>query len=313
VPGISHVPILRDLFASNDREIVQTDIVMLLTPHIVRTHELSQRDFSPIYIGTQQNLGQTGPPPLIQPPGEAGAQQAPPATPPAARAPMAQAPPGAPVQTGQVPSEMKTVPGVQLPPTAPVPGPIPAPTPAPPSGGQAAPPAGAPAPPSPPATPPVAAPAGQVPAVPGALAGADVSQNLRISLTPPTVPLAVAGPAVTVPISVFGASRVSTVTLSLRFNPQVLRPRLVQEGMFMAGGGGTVTFAQQVDATAGRIDFTLTRTADTTGASGDGILAVVVFDTVGSGVSPLSLGGVVTNPSGMPMPIQFGPASVTVK
>jgi general secretion pathway protein D len=313
VPGISHVPILRDLFASNDREIVQTDIVMLLTPHIVRTHELSQRDFSPIYIGTQQNLGQTGPPPLIQPPGEAGAQQPPPATPPAARAPMAQAPPGAPVQTGQVPSEMKTVPGVQLPPTAPVPGPIPAPTPAPPSGGQAAPPAGAPAPPSPPATPPVAAPAGQVPAVPGALAGADVSQNLRISLTPPTVPLAVAGPAVTVPISVFGASRVSTVTLSLRFNPQVLRPRLVQEGMFMAGGGGTVTFAQQVDATAGRIDFTLTRTADTTGASGDGILAVVVFDTVGSGVSPLSLGGVVTNPSGMPMPIQFGPASVTVK
>ena len=115
------------------------------------------------------------------------------------------------------------------------------------------------------------------------------------------------------PISVFGASRVSMVTLSLRFDPQVLRPRLVQEGLFMASGGGTVTFAQQVDATAGRIDITLTRAADTTGASGDGILAAVVFDAVGAGVSPLSLGGVVTNPAGMPMPVQFGQTSVTVK
>jgi hypothetical protein len=125
--------------------------------------------------------------------------------------------------------------------------------------------------------------------------------------------MAVAGPAVTVPISVFGASRVSTVTLSLRFDPQVIRPRLVQEGIFMASGGGTVTFAQQVDATAGRIDITLTRTGDTTGVTGDGVLAAVVFDAVGSGVSPLSLGGVVTNPAGMPMPVQFGQATVTVK
>jgi len=344
VPGISHVPILRDLFASNDREIVQTDIVMLLTPHIVRTHEMSQRDFSPLYIGTQQNLGLAGPPQLIQPPAEAGAQAAP-STPPVAGAPMTQATPGAPGLAGQAPSGAKAAPAVQLPPTTPVPGPLPAAVPAPPSGGQAAPPAGAPAvqvpPPTPvpgpppaavpappsggqaappagapalqPATPPVATPAGEAPAVPAAPAGTDVVQNLRISLTPPTVPMAVAGPAVTVPISVFGASRVSTVTLSIRFDPRVLRPRLVQEGLFMSGGGGTATFAQHVDATAGRIDITLTRPADTTGVSGDGILATVVFDAVGSGVSPLSLGGVVTNPAGMPMPVQFGQVSVTVK
>ena len=40
---------------------------MLLTPHIVRTHELTAEDLSPIYIGTQQNLGLGGPPPLIAP------------------------------------------------------------------------------------------------------------------------------------------------------------------------------------------------------------------------------------------------------
>ncbi len=38
---------------------------MLLTPRIVRTHELTLPDVSPIFIGTQQNLGLGGPPPLI--------------------------------------------------------------------------------------------------------------------------------------------------------------------------------------------------------------------------------------------------------
>ena len=40
---------------------------MLLTPHIVRTHELTAEDLSPIFIGTQQNVGLGGPPPLIAP------------------------------------------------------------------------------------------------------------------------------------------------------------------------------------------------------------------------------------------------------
>ncbi|MGE0042972.1 MAG: tetratricopeptide repeat protein, partial [Vicinamibacterales bacterium] len=40
-PGIMRLPILRQLFADNDTNIRQTDIVMLLTPRIVRTHELT--------------------------------------------------------------------------------------------------------------------------------------------------------------------------------------------------------------------------------------------------------------------------------
>ena len=53
--------------ARRSDEINQTDIVMLLTPHIVRTHELTVEDLTPIYIGTQQNVGLGGPPPLIAP------------------------------------------------------------------------------------------------------------------------------------------------------------------------------------------------------------------------------------------------------
>ena len=66
--GLVRVPVLRSLFGSTNDVIEQTDIVMLLTPHIVRTHELTVDDLAPIYIGTQQNVGLTGPPPLIQPP-----------------------------------------------------------------------------------------------------------------------------------------------------------------------------------------------------------------------------------------------------
>ena len=41
-PGAIHVPVLKQLFSSNDEQIDQTDIVMLLTPHIVRTHEITE-------------------------------------------------------------------------------------------------------------------------------------------------------------------------------------------------------------------------------------------------------------------------------
>jgi general secretion pathway protein D len=282
VPGISHVPILRDLFASNDKEIVQTDIVMLLTPHIVRTHSLTQKDFSPLFVGTQGNLGMTGPPPLIQPPGAAGAKPPAPASAPAPAVQQpAQAAPGAAA--------------VQKPQTVPAPGAVP-PAPA------------AAAPQPPPAAMPQQAPAAQQVQQPAAPPDA-----ARIIVTPPGAPMMMAAQPATVPISVFGASRISTVTLSLRFDPKVLRVRLVQEGTFLASGGGAVTFAQQVDATSGRVDITLTRAGDATGVSGDGVLASVVFDAVGSGVSPLGLGGVVTGPGGIPAPVQFGQGSITVR
>ena len=48
------VPVLRSALRVDDDTINQTDIVMLLTPHIVRTHELTAEDLAPIYIGTQR-------------------------------------------------------------------------------------------------------------------------------------------------------------------------------------------------------------------------------------------------------------------
>ncbi len=74
--GLVHLPGFRSLFSSNDNSLTQTDIVMLLTPHVVRTHELRQQDVNPIYIGTQQNMGIGGPPPLIAAPADSRAGSA---------------------------------------------------------------------------------------------------------------------------------------------------------------------------------------------------------------------------------------------
>ena len=341
-PYVLRLPIIKQLFSSNDTEIQQTDIVMLLTPHIVRTHEMTQKDFAPVYIGTQQNLGITGPPPLIAPPGEAAAAAA--AAPPAApvTAPPASAPTLAGVPSTAVPTAPRGAPGIQPPPSSPVPTLTP-PTQAPGAAPTAvaagqpplAPPATAQAPGQPPAptqpptpapgqppaaaqpvVPPQVSPVSTVPAAPAApvrTGPAPAPELLRIAPIIPTVPMTVAGGPYTVPLNITGASRVSTVTLSLRYNPRVLRVRLVQEGTFMRQGGATVSFAQQADGAGGRIDITIVRTGDTTGAAGAGMLAAVVFDAVGSGESALGLGGIVATVGGAPAPVQFGSAAVTVK
>jgi general secretion pathway protein D len=93
-PWLLRLPLIKQLFSSNDSTVQQTDLVMLLTPRIVRTHELTPQDLAPIYIGTSTNLGLGGPPPVIAPQGAEPAGDPVPAQPPAAQAePAAAAPP----------------------------------------------------------------------------------------------------------------------------------------------------------------------------------------------------------------------------
>ena len=115
------------------------------------------------------------------------------------------------------------------------------------------------------------------------------------------------------PVSVANASRVSTVTLSIAFNPAVLRVRTVQEGSFMRQGGIAVAFSQQVDAATGRIDIALSRTGDQAGASGSGLLAALLLEPVAAGATNLTLSGLATTPQGAPVPLAFSPVSVTVR
>src|SRR4029079_12757029 len=68
LPGFTRVPVLKQLFSGNDNRDEDTDIVMLITPHIVRSQEVTPEDLASIYIGTTQNVGLTSAPPLISAP-----------------------------------------------------------------------------------------------------------------------------------------------------------------------------------------------------------------------------------------------------
>ena len=115
----------------------------------------------------------------------------------------------------------------------------------------------------------------------------------------------------TVPISITNVSRVSTITLTLTFDPALLRPRAINEGSFMRSGGSNATFTSQLGN--GRVDITIVRSADSTGATGTGLLGAVLFDAVGPGVSTLGLSGAATGPGGTPMGLQFRPVTVTIQ
>lgn len=301
-PGAIHVPLLKQLFSANDNAIQQTDIIMLLTPRIVRTHELTQRDVNPIYIGTQSNFGLSGPPPLIAaPPGaEDGAQPGAP--------PVPGVPPTTPFPT--VPGAAPGAPAPIVPPgSSPIPGTL---TPAAPPVSPATPPGVQQQPPPttvPQVTPPVATtPAAAAPPAPVAPTG-----TAQIVITPPTPQFTVGGGPYTVPVTINNAARVSMVSLTVTFNPAVLQVRLVQEGSFMRQGGIAATFTQSVNATSGRVDVTIARVADPTGASGSGVLAALAFYAIAPGSSPLMISGVVAQPGGGGASVQFIASAVTVR
>jgi hypothetical protein len=150
--------------------------------------------------------------------------------------------------------------------------------------------------------------------VPAAPAPAATAAGGQVLLSPPGSDFRVGAGPYTVPVSITGASQISSLTLTITFNPAALRVRAVQEGSFMRTGGIAAAFTQQVDAAAGRIDIAIVRTGDATGVAGTGLLAAVIFDAVGGGAANLTVTGGASGPRGTPVPIQFTPvAPVTVR
>jgi general secretion pathway protein D len=104
IPGLSDVPVVGRLFAHNRKETQQTDVVLTLTPHIIRVLDLSEEDLRPFRVSSDANA------PLIDLP----IIQTPPITvPPVPAPPVPGAPPPAP------PAQS---PGQQQQPAQPIPG-----------------------------------------------------------------------------------------------------------------------------------------------------------------------------------------------
>jgi len=290
---------------------------MLLTPRIVRSHQLTANDLSPIYIGTQGNMAVGGPPPIFGG-GAAAAVPAAPAAPPV----PGSGPPGAPVPpvgttAPQAPPGSSPIPGtttapfgVPPPPAAPPPSNI---TSFPPLEAAAAPPAApAPAPQAPfaPVTPTRPDPTSPPAPASSFQAGPTPAQVL---ISPPGTEFRVGGGPYLVPVSISGATRLSSASLSLNFNPAVLRVRTVTEGNLLRQGGVQATFTQKIDAAAGRVDVAVVRPGDVLGVSGTGVIAALLIDAVAPGTSTLTVNGVGTLASGGAAPLQFQTVTVTVK
>jgi general secretion pathway protein D len=88
IPGLTDVPGLAHLFTKNRREATETDVVVMLTPHIVRVLDLSEDDLRPLKLtreGSTAALIESSPvappPPIIRDPGSANSIENPSALP----------------------------------------------------------------------------------------------------------------------------------------------------------------------------------------------------------------------------------------
>jgi general secretion pathway protein D len=67
-PGLSDLPVIGHLFATHHKESTQTDIILTLTPHIVRVLDLQEADLKPFRLGRDAGGGVAELPNIQQPP-----------------------------------------------------------------------------------------------------------------------------------------------------------------------------------------------------------------------------------------------------
>jgi hypothetical protein len=114
-------------------------------------------------------------------------------------------------------------------------------------------------------------------------------------------------------VSINNAQRLSVITLTITYNPAILRVRTATDGTFLRQGGVTANFTQRKDDAAGRVDISIARVNDQTGASGAGLLAALLFDAIAPGSSSIGVTGVASAPDGTPLQIVFSPVTITVR
>jgi general secretion pathway protein D len=56
VPGLSDIPLIGRLFSDKARTKANTDLILTLTPHIIRNAEITEEDLLPIWAGTDANI-----------------------------------------------------------------------------------------------------------------------------------------------------------------------------------------------------------------------------------------------------------------
>jgi general secretion pathway protein D len=345
IPGLSEIPLLGRLFSNKRNEGSRTDVILTLTPHIVRNAEITAEDLAPIWVGTEQNITFRGGSPRVESE-EVGPFDNTEGTPEeiqdAIRRRLQRLPRGLrPGENGEepvegAPEQAPTPPpgGVNLVPVAP-------PT----SIFQPAQPA-APPPPSDDEQPPGggglsgggsgAAPGGLVSrgtasgtaalssVRAAALSGGDklaatvaaaantasnAAPAVRLWLVPGRLAVS-AGDTFEVRVQAQAGQPVSHLPLSLSFDPKVLAVEKVEAGDFL----GTPAEAQLMsdDARPGSLVIGASRLGKVAGVKGTGTVARITFRAVAAGSSELGFEGKALDASLRPMAVRTRPAMVEV-
>lgn len=66
LPGLSEIPVIGRLFSKNRNSNQRTDVILTLTPHIIRAADITEDDLLPIWVGTEQNITFRGGSPRVE-------------------------------------------------------------------------------------------------------------------------------------------------------------------------------------------------------------------------------------------------------
>ncbi len=280
LPGIAKIPGLKWLFGSRETNRMETDIVMTLTPHIIRIPDITEEDLVTLWVGTEDHMRLRGRSAnaLRQSPFGAG-----PTTLPGAPAGSIVGQPG----TGSEGGAAETRPAESGVDTG--------------GGGNGGDSDEARRPPRPgreEQTEQEQERPGGGPAIVRLLPGQSGAYNV--------------GQQVLVQVTIENAQGIGSVPFHLRYNPNVLQFVSHQEGPFMSLDGTNTVFLAS-DRAVGDVVVGLSRMGGRQGASGSGLLASFTFLAVNPGDCGFAFSGAnVKDPQAGNLPAGFNTAIVKV-
>jgi general secretion pathway protein D len=254
--GVASIPVIGKLFGDNTKRAEEREVIISLTPRIVRAPKVTEADLVPLPVGTQAvpkvsgaGPGLFGPEPEAAP--EAGPEPEP--------APPAGAAAKTPPEPGAAPQPTKSTP--------------------PPSGPSGVPAEPAPAPASPP---PAASPAGAA-AAPTPPETAPDARPVNVLFSPPELAMRV-GQTASVAVVLVGARELESVDLELTWDGDLAEITEANPGSLLTLDGTPVAAARTLEAGRARVRF-----SRSTSASGSGAVVSLTFKGLREGSGPLTV------------------------
>jgi general secretion pathway protein D len=272
--GLQSIPLLKKL-GSTRKEKEETEILISITPHLVRSPAITQHDLTSLNVGTRELVRVPGArPPLFGPEEPAPSPSPEPGVEPTA--------PGVPPPAGARPEPRPTLPpppasGTQIPPSRlPLPSPAPSPSP------EAGPPPG---------------PSEAGPMVSALFSPPEASVKLNANGS--------------VSVVLMGAKDAVRVDLTLTYDSALAEAVDVVAGSLMSVDGANVGVEKSMEP--GRVRASLSRPSGVPGVTGSGAVATFTFRGIGAGRSSLSLESLtLRTPTGVQEVLVPAPAQIVV-